>query len=118
MASIRAEYVAEILFQLKRADKLATFTEISRIAGFKPGVDGKNMKTCIVAIRKDWPHLEWWRAIADDYGMEGEGDQAQALQARGFEVKPGKRKGEVLLAEPEATLFFWEVEANLTTEES
>ena len=36
MASVRAEGVAEALFELKRLDKLATFTQVATRAGFKP----------------------------------------------------------------------------------
>ena len=44
MASVRAENVAEVLWELKRIDKVATFTEVAGRAGFKPGAAGGSTK--------------------------------------------------------------------------
>lgn len=46
MASTRADQVAELLFELKRAGKLATYTVIARKAGFSPGTNGRTMESC------------------------------------------------------------------------
>ena len=43
MASTRADGVAEALFELKRADKVATFGQIARKVGFTAGANGRTM---------------------------------------------------------------------------
>ena len=65
MASVRAEAVAEVLWELKRMEKLATWTVVAGRAGFKAGAGGKNLLTCMETVRRDWPHLQWWRAVPD-----------------------------------------------------
>jgi alkylated DNA nucleotide flippase Atl1 len=69
MASSRAQEVAEILFELKRADKIATFSSIAGKAGFSAGANGRTVVTCLKTVRRDWSHLQWWRAIKDDGGF-------------------------------------------------
>ena len=92
MASTRADQVAEILWELKRAGKLATYTVIARRAGFSAGTNGRTMDSCLKVIRRDWPHLHWWRAIKDDAAIEA--DQETALRTAGYELaqhSSGKR---------------------------
>ena len=60
--STRAQAIAEILWQLKKAEKLATLTSIAARAGFSPGANGRTVSTCLKTVRRDWPHLQWWRA--------------------------------------------------------
>lgn len=85
MASTRAEAVAEILWELKRAEKLAILTSIAERAGFSPGSDGRAASTCLKTVRRDWPHLQWWRAVADDGVLDKE--QASHLVQAGFETE-------------------------------
>jgi len=72
IASTRAQAVAEILWELKRAEKLATLTSIAHRAGFNPGSGCRTVSTCIMTVRRDWPHLQWWRAVADDGVLDKE----------------------------------------------
>jgi len=84
----RAEAVAKILWELKRADKLAKFSSIADRAGFKPGPGGRTMSTCLKTVRREWPHLQWWRAIADNGILDKE--QRSHLAESGFETEPVK----------------------------
>ena len=86
MASSRAEEVAEILWELKRAEKLGTFSCIAKRAGFSAGASGRAMKTCMRTVRRDWPHLQWWRAIQDDGMVENDSEQIEKLREAGFEL--------------------------------
>ena len=96
MASSRAEEVAEVLFELKRAGKVATYTIIARRAGFSAGSNGKVMDSCLKVVRRDWPHLHWWRAIKDDGLLESGCEQARKLAENGYEVEPAGDKVTVI----------------------
>ncbi len=85
IASTRAQAVAEILWELKRAEKLATLTSIAGRAGFSPGSGGRTVSTCLKTVRRDWPHLQWWRAVADDGIVDNE--QESHLVQVGFETE-------------------------------
>ena len=87
MASTRAPAVAEVLWELKRADKVATYSTIANRAGFSAGSNGRAMLTCMKTIRRDWPHLQWWRAIRDDLTVTV-GEHAQELEEWGATVTP------------------------------
>ena len=80
MASTRASAVAEVLWELKRMDKIATYGAIAHRAGFSAGANGRAMLTCLKTIRKEWPHLQWWRAIRDDGTVKRDGEQELALR--------------------------------------
>jgi alkylated DNA nucleotide flippase Atl1 len=80
--SIRAKSIAHILWELKEAGKLATFTSIAARAGFSPGVNGRTVGTTLKVVRREWPHLQWWRAI-EDSGRLSE-DQRSHLAKAGF----------------------------------
>ncbi|MFV0444810.1 MAG: hypothetical protein ACK5Q5_14655 [Planctomycetaceae bacterium] len=90
MASSRASLVAEVLWELKRADKVATYSSIATRAGFSAGTGGRTMKTCLKTVRRDWPHLHWWRAINDDGCIKKGGEQEKQLQALGLEIAAAK----------------------------
>ena len=85
VSSTRAQAVAEILWRLKRADKVATLTSIANRAGFNPGSGGRTINTCLKTVRRDWPHLQWWRAVADNGQVEEE--QRSHLFDAGFETE-------------------------------
>ncbi len=87
MTSTRAEEVAEILWELKRAEKLGTFSLIARRAGFSAGANGRAMQTCMRTVRRDWPHLQWWRAIRDDGLIETDSEQVEKLREAGFDLE-------------------------------
>ena len=85
VSSTRAQAVAEILWELKRADKVATLTSIANRAGFSPGSGGRTVNTCLKTVRRDWSHLQWWRAVADNGQVEQE--QQSHLVGAGFETE-------------------------------
>ncbi len=83
-ASTRAQAIAHILWDLKKSEKLATLTSIAAQAGFSPGANGRTVSTTLKTVRRDWPHLQWWRAVADN-GQFDEEQQSYLAQA-GFKV--------------------------------
>jgi alkylated DNA nucleotide flippase Atl1 len=85
VSSTRAQAVAEILCKLKRADKVATLTSIANRAGFNPGPGDRTINTCLKTVRRDWSHLQWWRAVADNGQVEEE--QQSYLIDAGFETE-------------------------------
>ena len=106
MATPRAEMVAEILWELKRADKVATYTEIAGRAGFSPGANGRTMIGCIDRVRRDWPHLQWWRAISDEGIVDEGSEHATKLAESGYELE-NLDDGKMTLAEIEEHLMSW-----------
>src|SRR5688500_6881121 len=90
MASTRADEVAEVLFELKRAGKVATYTQIARRAGFSAGSNGRAMDSCLRVVRRDWPHLQWFRAVRHDGVVEKDGEQMKKLQEAGYDVQPNE----------------------------
>ena len=112
MASSRAAEVAEVLWELKRADKLATFTTIARRAGFSAGSNGRALATTLKTVRKDWPHLQWWRAIKDDGLLEKGSEQEVKLVECGYEFETADSKANVVtLKALEEHLMQWEEQA-------
>lgn len=108
MASSRADEVAELLWELKRADKISTYTLIARRAGFAAGNKGRAMLTTLKTVRRDWPHLHWWRAIADDGVFEAESEQLAFLREAGFEFDNVKDDGkQFILKELEVHVMSW-----------
>ena len=107
--SIRAQAIADILWELKKADKLATLTSIADRAGFSPGVNCKTVTTTLKIVRRDWPHLQWWRAVADNGRLEE--DQKTCLAKAGFgsETVEGV---DVLVGSFKEQLMTWEVPAS------
>ncbi len=108
MASTRAAEVAEVLWELKRAGKVATYSVIARRAGFSAGANGRAMKTCIQAIRRDWPHLQWWRAVTDDCTVKPGGEQEARLRELGVEVASKEKGGRLAVQIQEELLMVWE----------
>jgi alkylated DNA nucleotide flippase Atl1 len=108
MASVRAQEVAELLWELKRAEKLGTYTMVARRAGFSPGVNGRTMLTVMKTVRRDWPHLQWWRAVPDDGTIETGCELAELLQENAF---PLSEDGEnSVIADLDSYLMVWEEE--------
>ena len=111
MASMRAELVAEVLWELKKVNKLATYTEISSRAGFKPGANGKTILTSLEVVRRDWPHLQWWRALPDDCCLEAKSDHCTCLQANGYTLEEAKgKKPGMTVVDLTTVLYSWEEE--------
>lgn len=108
MASSRADEVAELLWELKRADKISTYTMIARRAGFSAGNKGRAMVTTLKTVRRDWPHLHWWRAVADDGIFEAESEQLAKLREAGFEFAAVKDDGkQFVIKELEIHVMGW-----------
>ncbi len=82
VTSARAQSIAHILWKLKKAEKLATLTSIANCVGFSPGAKGKTVSTSLKTVRRDWPHLQWWRAVADNGQIDEE--QGSFLAEAGF----------------------------------
>ena len=97
MSTARAEAVAEVLWELKKADKLATYSQIATRAGFQAGSNGRSMQTCLKHIRKDWAHLDWWRAVSDDLLITKDSDQLKTLKNTDFELTTSQDPENVLL---------------------
>lgn len=109
MASSRADEVAELLWELKRADKISTYTLIARRAGFAAGNKGRAMMTTLKTVRRDWPHLHWWRAIADDGILDTTSEQLTLLREAGFEFANVKDDGkQVVIKEIEVHVMSWD----------
>lgn len=106
MASTRAEEVAELLWELKRASKVAKYSVIAKRAGFSAGANGKAMDTCLKTVRRDWPHLQWWRAVSDTSLVVKDSEQAKKLAEAGISLKSGK-DDTLTLAAPEDVLMEW-----------
>jgi alkylated DNA nucleotide flippase Atl1 len=115
MVSSRASEVAELLWELKKNQKIAKFSTLAKQAGFSAGLKGRTMATTIRTIRRDWPHLEWWRAIEDDATLEKDSEHAKKLEESGikFEEK-GKR---VTIKSVEQYLMVWGELAGTTAAE-
>ena len=105
-SSARAQAIAEILWQLKRAEKLATLTSIAARAGFSPGSGGRTVSTSLKIVRRDWPHLQWWRAVADNGQLND--DQIDFLAKAGFETETVEGVG-VVIKSLSTQLMTWEV---------
>jgi alkylated DNA nucleotide flippase Atl1 len=105
IASTRAQAVATILWELKRAEKLSTLSAIADRAGFSPGPSCRTISTCLKTVRRDWPHLEWWRAVADNGQLEQE--QAAFLQQNGFATST-ESDGTATVASFAEELMSWE----------
>jgi alkylated DNA nucleotide flippase Atl1 len=108
MASSRADEVAEILWELKRAGKIATYTHIARRAGFSAGNGGRAMDSCLKVVRRDWPHLQWWRAVKDDHTVEAGAEQESKLREAGFAVESNEGSKNAVLVSIEEHLMVWE----------
>ena len=106
MASTRAEEVAELLWELKRASKLAKYSVIAKRAGFSAGANGKAFETAMKTVRRDWPHLQWWRAVNDTLAVDKDSDQAKKLAEALVDLKNGK-DNTVTLAAPDELLMEW-----------
>lgn len=116
MASVRAAEVAELLWEIKRADKVGTFTGVARKAGFSPGAGGRTIQTVLKTVRRDWPHLQWWRVFPDDGLIEKDTEQSRLAEEAGFEfVASGDQ---IILDSFEEHVFVWETEEDEAAEKA
>ncbi len=107
VASTRAKAIAEILWELRRDEKLATYSAIAGRVGFAPGSGGRTVTSCLKTVRREWPQLQWWRAVADSGQVEPE--QQTFLNQNGFATETVD--GLVLVKELAAETMSWEVAA-------
>jgi len=105
IASTRAQAIAHILWELKKAEKLASLTSIANRVGFSPGANGKTASTLLKKVRSGWPQLRWWRAVADN-GQVNE-EQKSFLAEAGFELEPVEDGG-FAIQSFESQLMVWE----------
>ncbi len=109
MSSSRAEDVAEVLWELKRADKIATYSTIASRAGFSAGTNGRAVQTALRVVRRDWPHLQWWRAVKDDGSLAKGSEHEEKLRECGIELSEVTGKVDIVrLTSPEAVLMSWD----------
>ena len=87
-ASTRPQAIARVLYELKKAEKLATLTSIATRVGFAPGANGRTVNTSLKVVRRDWPQLQWWRAVGDDGKVDEE--QKTYLAEAGYECEEVK----------------------------
>lgn len=114
MSSSRAEGVAEVLWELKRAGKVATFSEIAQRAGFSAGSNGRSVQTALRTVRRDWPHLQWWRAIKDDGMLEKDSEHVEKLQECGFAIEEADGDDEVVtITSIDEHLMIWDEDGDL-----
>ena len=109
MTSSRAEGVAEVLWELKRAGKVATYSVIAKRAGFSAGTNGRSMQTALRTVRRDWPHLQWWRAIQDNGQLERGSEHVDKLKESGYDVENASGKNDDLtISYIDEHLMLWE----------
>ena len=113
MSSTRAQDVAEILWELKRAGKVAKYSAVARRAGFSPGSNNRAILTCLKNVRRDWPHLQWWRAVHDDGVVEVTSDQVDLMKDAGFEFEDGD-EGFVVVTGLDEHLMEWTEEGEVS----
>ena len=119
MVSSRAAEVAEVLWELKRAGKLATFSSIATRAGFSAGTNGRTVQTALRTVRRDWPHLQWWRAVTDDGVVEKGSEHEERLRECGFALQPVKgRDNASALSQLDEHLMSWEAGAQQVSAET
>ena len=105
VASTRAQAIAKILWELKKSEKLATLTSIAKRVGFAPGANGRTVSTSLKTVRRDWPHLQWWRAVADNGQCDEE--QKSYLAEAGFELETAEDGG-VAIESFASQLMIWD----------
>jgi len=117
-SSARAQAIANILYELKKAGKIATYSAVAGRAGFSAGAKGRSVITCLKTVRRDWPHLQWWRAVSDTGQLEQGSEHEQLLVESGFETEPAEDEL-VVVKSLDLQLMNWEeAEEPATAEET
>ena len=106
-SSTRAQSIAHIIWEVKKAEKLCSLSAIAERAGFSAGAKGRSVLTSLKTVKRDWPHLQWWRAVADNGQVEKGSEHATLLVESGFEVEDGDGDF-VVIKELESKLMSWE----------
>ena len=105
--SARAQAIANILYELKKADKLATYSAVAGRAGFSAGAKGRSVITCLKTVKRDWPHLQWWRAVSDTGLLEQGSEHERLLGESGFETEAAE-DDVVVIKSLDLQLMSWE----------
>jgi hypothetical protein len=105
MSSSRAQAVAEVLWELRQAEKLGTLSRVARRAGFSPGANGKTILNVLDGVRREWPHLQWWRVVGDDGTLVND-EHAVYLKKSGVKVSEDK-KGRASVLVDETLIMIW-----------
>jgi hypothetical protein len=85
---------------------------LAKQAGFSAGMNGRTMVTTIRTIRRDWPHLEWWRAVGDDGLLEKDSEHEEKLRQSGYELEEAKgKRGNLMIKSLDKHLMSWEAAA-------
>ena len=86
---------------------MASFSAIAERAGFSAGSEGRTVRKCLVTVRRDWPHLQWYRAIADNGIVESD-EHAERLQEIGVEVVVDDKSGDTSAVIEDERRMSWE----------
>ncbi|MDZ4688982.1 MAG: hypothetical protein SH850_28230, partial [Planctomycetaceae bacterium] len=72
---------------------------------------GKNIETCLEAVKREWPHLQWWRAVNDDNRLPAECNQAALLTQNGYPLETvAGRKTIMQIVDLQTHLYAWTLE--------
>lgn len=110
MAANRAADVAEVLWELKKEDKIATYGVIASRAGFSAGSKGRSVLTALKGVRRDWPHLQWFRAVSEEGTVEKDSEHESLLRDIGFDFE--EQEDCLVLVGHEDRLMNWEDESS------
>jgi methylated-DNA-protein-cysteine methyltransferase related protein len=111
----RAAEVAEVLWELKKEDKIATYGVIASRAGFSAGSKGRSVLTALKGVRRDWPHLQWFRAVSEEGAVEKDSEHETLLRDIGFDFE--EQDELMVLIGHEERLKNWEEEPEEQDEE-
>lgn len=111
----RAAEVAEILWELKKEDKIATYGVIASRAGFSAGSKGRSVITALKGVKRDWPHLQWWRAVPEEGAVEKDSEHENLLRDMGFDFE--EQDELMVLVGHENRLMSWEEDDSADSDE-
>ncbi len=111
----RAAEVAEVLWELKKEDKIATYGVIASRAGFSAGSKGRSVLTALKGVRRDWPHLQWFRAVSEEGAVEKNSEHETLLRDIGFDFE--EQDELMVLIGHEERMKIWEDESEEQAEE-
>ena len=66
---------------------------------FSAGQNGRAIQTALRVVRRDWPHLQWWRAVKDDGQLSKGSEHEEKLLESGFSIAPVDGKDDVVSLE-------------------
>ena len=66
------------------------------------------MDSCLKVVRRDWPHLQWWRAVKDDGTLENGSEQEARLREAGYSLEAGHGGKSCTLVGIEQHLMTWQ----------